>query len=101
MNELLKSIRNLCYSIFELTIAIVFLSIIFRQVEFNTLEKSVFFVGLVSMAIYFVIGLILKLGYVLNECWKWYNMINWLSMKTYVLVDTYFYSVFYVNISVS
>ena len=65
MNELLKSIRNLCYSIFELTIAIVFLSIIFRQVEFNTLEKSV---GLVSMAIYFVIGLILKLGYVLNEC---------------------------------
>ena len=61
MNELLKSIRNLCYSIFELTIAIVFLSIIFRQVEFNTLEKSVFFVGLVSMAIYFVIGLILKL----------------------------------------
>ena len=51
MNELLKSIRNLCYSIFELTIAIVFLSIIFRQVEFNTLEKSVFFVGLVSMAI--------------------------------------------------
>ena len=42
MNELLKSIRNLCYSIFELTIAIVFLSIIFRQVEFNTLEKSVF-----------------------------------------------------------
>ena len=35
MNELLKSIRNLCYSIFELTIAIVFLSIIFRQVEFN------------------------------------------------------------------
>ena len=67
MNELLKSIRNLCYSIFELTIAIVFLSIIFRQVEFNTLE-SVFFVGLVSMAIYFVIGLILKLGYVLNEC---------------------------------
>ena len=76
MNELLKSIRNLCYSIFELTIAIVFLSIIFRQVEFNTLEKSVFFVGLVSMAIFFVIGLILKLGYVLNECWKWYNMIN-------------------------
>ena len=78
MNELLKSIRNLCYSIFELTIAIVFLSIIFRQVEFNTLEKSVFFVGLVSMAIYFVIGLRLVkfLGYVLNECWKWYNMIN-------------------------
>ena len=79
MNELLKSIRNLCYSIFELTIAIVFLSIIFRQVEFNTLEKSVFFVGLVSMAIYFVIGLIhifFIIGYVLNECWKWYNMIN-------------------------
>ena len=47
---------------------LLFLSIIFRQVEFNTLEKSVFFVGLVSMAIYFVIGLILKLGYVLNEC---------------------------------
>lgn len=42
MNELLKSIRNLCYSIFELTIAIVFLSIIFRQVEFNTLEKVYF-----------------------------------------------------------
>ena len=87
MNELLKSIRNLCYSIFELTIAIglsakldicyfligLILKLnlsqnIFRQVEFNTLEKSVFFVGLVSMAIYFVIGLILKLGYVLNEC---------------------------------
>ena len=50
----IKSIRNLCYSIFELTIAIVFLSIIFRQVEFNTLEK-VYFVGLVSMAIYFMI----------------------------------------------
>ena len=33
MNELLKSIRNLCYSIFELTIAIVFLSIIFGEPE--------------------------------------------------------------------
>ena len=69
MNELLKSIRNLCYSIFELTIAIVFLSIIFRQVRIQYTRKKCIFVGLVSMAIIILlIGLILKLGYVLNEC---------------------------------
>ncbi|MCR8747216.1 hypothetical protein [Romboutsia lituseburensis] len=60
MNEVLKSAKNLCYSIFKLTISIVFLSIVLRGIAFNTFEKSVFFIGLIFMAINFIISLILK-----------------------------------------